>query len=545
MRKAGLLIAGLFLVCSLLAQVSPRNGSYYVAYNDISFSNAKWEVNRAYNSSSLNSGLFGMCWNSDFQTHLFLLPDGQLTVAWAGGVRSDVFVPAVYDRSGMYQMIDQIVENEIEQNRLERTPSDLVRRRAELATDRELRAIRYTNLFLKERLKPDSMQSARPLRWMRNVNEVIEWTGTEYQFQYHINKYRFDAYGRLLYLQDATDRLRLEYTQGRLNRFILNDRQVCSVSLDSAGRIQRLQTLDTAGKPIESRYEYDARGYLVFSIDAQGNQYRYVYDANSNIVQTRYSNGTYRQLDYDPATGRVVLFREKTGQTARYKYGNYFLPDGRLNPDYYYTQVNRYDSLGSLVFNEYYDYEWRYTEQGETYLYRSVSRTDTSYEEYVYPPLVGNVIYRRKGDQAAWSSYDAKSRPVYLRLLDSVYITQYNVLDLPALFQSIDSLRRDTITYRYKYGSDRKLTRVTRNGVVYSLSGSIASGQVVVSTSSNRLTLLFTNGNPEYIIDPRLGRLAIDKLDQAPWAEVLAFYRSCLDVLVPKKIQHEWIWERM
>jgi hypothetical protein len=250
-------------------------------------------------------------------------------------------------------------------------------------------------------------------------------------------------------------------------------------------------------------------------------------------------------LDYDPATGRVVLFREKSGQTARYKYGNYFLPDGRLNPDYYYTQVNRYDSLGSLVFNEYYDYEWRYTDRGETYLYRSVSRTDTSYEEYVYPPLVGNVSYRRKGDQSAWSSYDAKNRPIYLRLMDSVYVTQYNVLDLPALFQSIDSLRRDTITYRYKYGSDRKLTRVTRNGVVYSVSGSIASGQVVVSTSTNRLTLFFTNGNPAYIIDPRLGRIAVDKLDQAPGAEVLTFYRSCLDVLVPKKIQHEWIWERM
>jgi YD repeat-containing protein len=547
MKMLRLIWVGLLTSLSTAAQVQTSNGNFYVSYEDLTLTGSEWSVDRSYNSFTTGSNLFGIGWGSNLATRLWPLPDGQLLLSNFGTGRRDLYLPLAFHRAGIYQMIDTIVADEIRRSKLTRSPKDVIRRRSELIADGSMRASKYVDAIHKNNSAPTVALQPVSDKWINEYreSEIILWEGDAYHLSRFKNDVYFDRFGRMIHDQTPSDDVYFRYDpQGKLHT-IRRANDSARVVMDEKGHILSISHLDSVGRIREACYQYSPSGLLVTSIDAENNRYVYEYDRNDNMTFTRYSNGAYRRMEYDPATNRTIGFRERNGDSSRYEYGYMFDEEGRLNPDHYYTRITKYDSLGRRSFGTYSEQEYRYRENGENYRYRMYEKTDTSELLYLYPSHVGNIAYAKVDDREAWQQYDAKTRPVYLRILDSVYTTRYNLLGLPERFQAIDSVRRDTVNYLYTYDAAGGLIRAQCDQAIYQIAGSVVSGQMKLSKGINQWTIGFSKKAPSYFIDPLNGRLSISDLQLPVNKPIYSSYQALLKLVIPQKIEHEWVWDRL
>lgn len=592
--KSKALIVFLLYCLQAAAGVGIRNGVFYISYVDLEFAGSKTEISRSYQSFNTSSGLFGFGWGSVMETRLMAFPDGTLSVNWWGGGNVDVFEPALQDKQGMYRMIDEITADEIQMDKLENTPVALMKRKAELATDVFARIRRYTSLLLKKKVTPWIPPSNKQMTWKRNVNQVIEWNGTAFLLRNWKNRYQFSKSGLITEITEEETRISLYYTQEKLSTIRTDDTHICQVETDSSGRITRMVYTDSAGIHT-SVYRYDKEDNLVYSKDAGENEYWYSYDKSHNMTRIGYNDDTYLEVTYDPVNNRTLRVRQRNGAYTSYQYPFFYTPAGKINYLHYATRIKNYDSTGALIFSEYYEFESRTKPDGEDYLYRRIAQTDTSYDESINDPDVGNAVYRKLNQKEAWQEYDGKARCSRLRINDSLYISAYNQQDLPDLFIAIDSLNKDSTVYTYTYNAAGDMVKTIRNDSVFLIRGSTASGRVQVSHSGNTLIIYFKNGIPVRAVHAELGILFIGNdsvvlrpprnlsakqlppeqyrnaaekkeairailiakknraasqktekdTERISGMRLKALYREFSDVMTPKLIAHEWIWDRM
>ncbi|MBN8686306.1 MAG: hypothetical protein J0M10_04790 [Chitinophagales bacterium] len=541
------------------AGVGIRNGVFYMTYTDLSFSGSGTAITRSYQSFNTSTGLFGFGWGSVMETRLFAFPDGSLSVQWWGGGNVDIFEPALQDKQGLYRMIDEITLDEITRDKLENTPVALMKRKAALAADAGMRIQKYTTLLLSKKVSSWIPPSGKTMTWKRNVNQVIEWNGSVFQLRNWRDRYRFSKSGLITEITDEENRISLFYTQEKLSGIRTDEKHLCQVETDSSGKITRLSYTDSTGLH-ESIYRYDKEDNLVYSKDGGKNEYWYSYDKAHNMTRIGYCDSSYMEIAYDPVNNRAIRVKQRNGAFTSYQYPFFYTPDGKINFLHYATRIKNYDSTGTLVFNEYYEFESRTKPDGEDYLYRRLVQTDTSYEESINDPDVGNAVYRKLNQKEAWQQYDGKARCSRLRINDSIYVSTYNQQDLPAIFMAIDSLKNDSIVYKYTYNSTGDLIKTRRNDSLYTITGSVSSGRIQIGRSGNTLVISFTNGKPDRAEHKDLGILLIESdtvivntgkqqaLPQTDREKALllrALYREFSEAMTPKGIAHEWIWERM
>ncbi|MBI3138311.1 MAG: RHS repeat protein [Sphingobacteriales bacterium] len=546
--KRILLIILLYWPASGFSGVNIRTGNFYMSYTDIEFPGTGADITRTYNSFTSSTGYFGYGWSSLLETQLFAFPDGQIAIRWWGGGGMDIFGPPVKDRNGLYQMIEKIMTDEISHDKLANNPSAIAGRRAELAADDYTRLNAYIRL-IRDKKTAAWFPGRLPREWKRNVNQVIRWNGKNFVLDNWADRYQFNAGGLLTEIREEKFWFRLRYQQQRLSVILVGNQYQCTVSTDSLGRILRLRYSDSSGWK-ESQYRYDTDNNLVYSKDAGGNEYRYQYDKAHNLIRIGYTDAGSMEISYDPVTNRTLKVKERNGAFTTYQYPYFYTPEGKLNLLHYATRIRKFDSTGAAVFMEYHEYESRTRADGSDYLYRQLTQTDTSYEESLYDPDVGNAFYRKKNKKEAWATYDGKGRCSTLRINDSLYISVYNIQDLPESFIQIDSLRQDTTRYNYRYDGQKELVESSRNGTIYRFSGDRENGILRISRDSLTLEIEYKNGQPQSVSHERLGKISLGEAGKTispdPRAnELLSLYNECAEMLKPKKVAHEWIWERI
>jgi hypothetical protein len=228
--------------------------------------------------------------------------------------------------------------------------------------------------------------------------------------------------------------------------------------------------------------------------------------------------------------------------------------------------------------------------------------TDTSFEETFYDAEVGNAYYRKKNNRIGWSKYDNKSRPIYLRIQDTIYQCSYDLNDRVSNFMIIDSVKNDSTKYEYGYDNNGDLNSVTKNGVIYTLKGNINSDKIEINREGANLIVYLENKemvglqnrywSKQTIDSNYLNREANKKIDlEAKQAAAEAINAKAVtrkespkqsaerikeeikarrkieseqktvtdakkillniyegefkDLMVPKLIPHEWIWEKL
>ncbi|HSC52187.1 MAG TPA: DUF6531 domain-containing protein [Phnomibacter sp.] len=522
-----------------------NSGEFYIGYTDIEFK--AFSIDRSYNSKSSFSGLFGFGWSSLFNTRLVELPDGTVNIHLYGdGSLQEFSLPQV-NKAGIHQMVESIIAVEINSGKIYNTPVSILARKQELLTDKNLRNKSYQRYMEQGKIAYASRTSKTFTRWFSFMKEELSWNGKVYVYRNYDDTYMFNDAGKLMQYTDGTTQLQLDYGKKNISGFRVGDGPYCTVKSDTSGRIIQM-SFEDSGRVKQALFQYDNKENLVYSRDVANNEYWYQYDKSHNMVRINYFDSTSLTMEYDPLTFWATRVTDRKGNATTYQYHAYYREDGTVDDLHYGTTLHDYDSTGKMVFTETLDTERKMQTADESYLYRYVHKTDTSYTENIYPPFIGNVVYRKSNEKEAWSSYDGKQRPVYLRLPDSVFIMKYNEQDLPEKFWAIDSLRKDTTTYTYAYNKEGELARVEKNGKKYTLTGSVQKGKVLVAGSAGApLTIWFKDEKPIAVANGASEKLELpfSKTLTNKAALLKAQYEAIEDICAPKEIMHNWIWEKL
>jgi hypothetical protein len=94
------------------ANVSLKNGNFFIGYTDIVFSGGvEPRVERVYNSKSpFNWGMFGWGWGSEYEVYLNIQPDQSVIAHEYGGGAQNRFVPKGFSPKDLEKGVDQIVQ---------------------------------------------------------------------------------------------------------------------------------------------------------------------------------------------------------------------------------------------------------------------------------------------------------------------------------------------------------------------------------------------------------------------------------------------------
>ncbi len=590
------------------AGVDLRQGTFYISYTDLDFPGSKTDISRSYSSGNTNTGLFGYGWSSFIETKITALPDGTICLSWWGGGFGDYYEPAVIDRKGLYEMVNAIIKEQVKNKKLDNNPVAIAEKRSYYLVNNKQRAEKYIELQ-KNKIVPVYIPPAQQQKkWLLDVNQVIVWTGTSYKVKSWEDNYEFNTKGQLAVVNDRAYNMRIQYANDRLASITVNDSNTCRITTDAAGRVIQL-AMTTAGGEKKATFQYDSLNNLLYSKDAGNNEYWFSYDLYHNLVRIGYTDSTSMEMIYDAASNRIIKVKETKGNYTTYQYPYFYTEEGKINYDHYATNVKQFDPSGKLLFTQYREFENRIKDDGSTYLHRILEQTDTSYHEVLYAPEVGNARYRKKNNREAWAAYDSKRRPSYLHINDSIYKVAYNVNDLPEYFIQTDSIHNSSTTYKYQYDETGRLVQVLKNTDTFTIAYRQEKNITLVQKGNGQLlSIEQRNDGSAVLTDKNWGSISLSKeewkqlndalknpvvetgdaeqkmiarqeknvISRKPGSIVFIKPENRLkglvgqiksfpkvvteeekrknilwtlyefnDVLKPKKIEHEWIWERM
>jgi RHS repeat-associated protein len=106
----------------------------------------------------------------------------------------------------------------------------------------------------------------------------------------------------------------LDYEGERLARVTDTAGRTIEFVAASSGRIGAIRVPSPGGQTLTfARFEYDARGDLIESIDADGHSTHYVYDADHRLCRLTYPNGAAFHFRYDAAGRCIETWGDRVG----------------------------------------------------------------------------------------------------------------------------------------------------------------------------------------------------------------------------------------
>ena len=83
---AAFAVTGVLATASAWANVSLKNGNFFIAYTDIFYPGGfEPKIERVYNSKTPFSGMFGAGWGNEYEVYLSVSADGSIVVHEYGG----------------------------------------------------------------------------------------------------------------------------------------------------------------------------------------------------------------------------------------------------------------------------------------------------------------------------------------------------------------------------------------------------------------------------------------------------------------------------
>lgn len=393
MKLKSILVMLLAAPLIALAGVNPKNGNFYVTYQDVSLNERGHELNisRTYNSKSAELGWFGWGWGSDYETHLFVLPDGSAAINENGAGLTNYY--RTDNEFAIKAGVKRIVEAAKKRERL--TPAAADQLAAQLLGDEDLRLRKSIKYGIHTEL--------------RQGDTLGDFCGKASLTRVAEGYRRIDC-NRFGDTESAIDTFDF---QGRLIRHELEDGYAVAIRYadDGSATIQdtlgqrialtwtpegRVASVKTNKESI--KYLYDARQDLVEAETAGGNTYRYAYDDNHNLTRITYIDDSNMFISYSPrVSGMADSVTERSGQQQTYVYRT-----DPNDPNHYWTRHTIISPSGQRDSREY-EYKNEVSPTGAAHLSSISQSGDGSYKETKLDSQ-GRVI-RKVSDEGVVSQY--------------------------------------------------------------------------------------------------------------------------------------------
>ena len=485
--------------------VNAKNANFFLPNKDISYPAPGFplEIERSYNSRSLNDGPFGFGWSFNYDIYVRIGQEGFPEVVDADGFVCKFLPQGGGEKSAMEAQINRFMAYKQSQDKaagIQRDAAFYQKYRSRLLNDPKLFEQVKSEM---PGYKPE-LEEGTYISTTRGVQQLeVRKEGYKRTFTNGVTHifYRMDASGkgRLRQMIDpAGNSLAMRYERGGSGdlREVLHSRGAkLEFTIGKLGKITgaRIVTPDgtIAPKTVEYRYGGASANDLIGYKDTNGQVTRYDYDEWHNMTKITFPNGDVIQNRYD-VDKDWILAQKGPGEAIT----NYDYDSDPADESHYWTIVNE---SGRVTRFDYYDGQNRVVTTDP-----EGRRTDRIFSECCGKPLrvtepdgrVVNYEYDKRGN--ATRIWDNKGRNIRY---------QYD----PKWNKVVKVLTKDSrITYRYDNQGNLVLGKDEASGLVVRLQYS-SDGRVRAVEDGRGRAFEFrynTAGKPVQI-GPRGGKGAV------------------------------------
>src|SRR6478752_1078720 len=109
MKNAWLMAVAALVPFSAFANVSLKNGNFFIGYTDLIYSGGfEPKIERVYNHKTPFKGMFGWGWGNEYEVYMSVSADGSVVVHEYGGGAENRFSPVAFKGEELDKAVDMI-----------------------------------------------------------------------------------------------------------------------------------------------------------------------------------------------------------------------------------------------------------------------------------------------------------------------------------------------------------------------------------------------------------------------------------------------------
>ena len=328
--------------------VNVKNANFYLPNTDISYAAPGFplEIERSYNSRSLNDGPFGFGWSFNYDIYVQIGEDGLPEV-----VDSDGFVCKFLPQNGGAKTALEASINQYIAMKRDMDTKANIQHPGDWYDNLKQRLMSDPALFDNMKKEFPNMQVDLPegvyISTTRGVQQLeVRKEGYKRTFNNGVTHVFYKS-GKLRQMIDPTGHtLNMKYSKGATGDLIEvahSEGQRLTFEINSAGKITR--ATDPDGKSCQ--YLYDGNHNLIGFKDTTGKVTRYDYDDWHNMTKISFPNGDVIQNKYSTEKDWIIAQKGPGDHVTTYDYGT-----DPSDDSHYWTAV---DEDGVKTRYDYYD----------------------------------------------------------------------------------------------------------------------------------------------------------------------------------------------
>jgi len=373
---AAALVALVFTPTRAAANVSLRNGNFFIGYSDLSYSGG------------------------------FLVANGDGTVTVyenGGGAHNDFAVIGHPTDAEVAAEVERIVAAE------KKPVGEVSAYRSHLRTDAYFRHDERHRLAKAKRVRAPDAPLGSLFVSEKFGHRVLSRTARGYERDYDGNHEVFAADGSLERITDKNSNYvdLARDSRGRLRSIRDNLGRTISLAYSPDGFVTRAAGADGAKWVV---YRYDNRGNLVFSRDSAGDVYAYDYDARHDPVKITYADRTTLEVAYHAYDPEAARSGEERVRLVKDRDGTKTLHSTNFDADPSVGQIVSVEEVapdGEVRSSSLYEYVFGIRNDGTRYDARITSVIDGDRTVTEYDPLCNTPLRIERSGGVALFRYDS------------------------------------------------------------------------------------------------------------------------------------------
>ncbi len=532
----------------LQANVSLKNGNFFIAYTDAIYSGGfETKLERVYNSKSPYRGMFGWGWGNEFEVYLTVSADGSVVVHEYGGGAENRFNPLAFSASELEKAVDSLAKVAQQEGTLG-TAAQLVDYKSRLRADASFRNQQWEAFKAQGKIKARELATGTQLQSNRFNYQYITKTSDGYvrNLADSGRVEKFNNQGHLSKISDKNGNyIAFEYgADGHLKKLVDNLNRKMFFSYNSQGLVSQMD--GEGGK--SAVYTYNAGGELTQSKDVDGNSYSYRYDdqRRHNMIEIGYVDKTAMNISYYGMDRQenVLRVKDRDGTVTEYDYGSNSANKGN-------SSVSVVSKKGSEVLSQSkYQYLTKVKPTGEEWTYKLIADFDGDKVETTYSECCGLPLVIKQGSDETQFVYDAKGhvtkKTTPYEVTELHYDQKANKVDRVVKYPVKDKKKSIWSEFQYDSKGNLSFAKNSEGKGVKLIYDGLGRIRTLIDQNKEQINFKYNEiSKPIEISDPALGSITVtynnsggikevsSQAGKKVAAQVTTSFQGLLDIIRP------------
>jgi len=494
------------------ANVSLRNGNFFVGYTDILYSGGfDPKIERVYNSKTVFTGMFGTGWGNEFEVYLSVSADGTVVVYEYGGGAENRFTSIAFSAEELEKSVEALADA-AKKTGIIGSADQLASYKKRLKEDADFRNVEWNKFRAQGKVQGRILAKGTQLQSNKFSYQKITKVEGGYTRTFDNGKVEtFDEAGKLVKISDKNNNfINLSYGKdGRLEKITDNFNRRMFFKFNTQALVESIEGEN--GKKAE--YQYNKYKELVWSKDTDGNVYTYKYDSEKyhNMVEIGYSDKTTMAMSYynKDKHQNIKSVKDRDGTVTEYEYDRDSGDGGHSS-----VTVKMKDSDGKSLSTSKYEYFMKRKADGEEWQYKTINVLDGDRTETVYNECCGLPLLIKHGNEETSFEYDTKGHVT--RKITPTEVTELSYDSVSGKvtkvlrYSKFDKKQSSWSQFKYDPKGNLVFAKNSDNKGVklfYDINGRI---KTMVDQNQRQISFKYNeNSKPIEITDPKLGTITV------------------------------------